>query len=106
MSAWTYCLYGKAALNIVPPRLRIPKWKGLGADSEEKHEPASDIHTASMESLKVLDPRLPIREEADVSGPLMNVRRWVVARTWQKRPPTGKRYSRVNSSDLGQQVAF
>jgi len=34
---------GKAALQIVPPRLRIPCWKGRGADSEEKHEPASDI---------------------------------------------------------------
>jgi hypothetical protein len=25
------------------PRLRIPSWKGPGADSEEKHEPVSDI---------------------------------------------------------------
>ena len=37
----------------------------LGADSEEKHEPASDIDTASMDSLKVLDPEGPIRE-ADI----------------------------------------
>ncbi len=36
---------GKAARKIVPPRLRIPYWKGLGADSEEKHEPVSDIDT-------------------------------------------------------------
>ena len=35
---------GKAAVEIVPPRLRIPWWKGLGADSEEKQEPASDIN--------------------------------------------------------------
>ena len=27
-----------------------------GADSEEKHEPASDIDTVVVESLKVLDP--------------------------------------------------
>ena len=36
-----------------------------GADSEEKHEPASDIDTALMDSLKVLDPEWPIRE-ADI----------------------------------------
>jgi hypothetical protein len=39
--------------------------EGPGADSEEKHEPASDIDTAWMDSLKVLDPEGPIRE-ADV----------------------------------------
>jgi hypothetical protein len=37
-------------------------YKGPGADSEEKHEPASDIDTAVVESLKVLDPEQPIRE--------------------------------------------
>ena len=31
--------------------------KGLCADSEEKHEPASDIDTAVVDSLKVLDPK-------------------------------------------------
>jgi hypothetical protein len=36
--------------------------EGLSADSEEKHEPASDIDTALMDSLKVLDPERPIRE--------------------------------------------
>jgi len=35
----------KAAQKIVPPRSRIPWWKGPGADSEEKHEPVSDIDT-------------------------------------------------------------
>ncbi len=68
MSAWTYCLQdGKAAPKIVPPRLRIPCWKGLGADSEEKHEPASDIDTMAVDSLKALDPKRPIRE-ADIIG--------------------------------------
>src|SRR5258707_5649060 len=67
MSAWTYCLQdGKAAPKIVPPRLRIPCWKGLGADSEEKHEPASDINTEGANSLKALDPKRPIREEAEL----------------------------------------
>jgi len=41
--------------------------EGPGADSEEKHEPASDIDTAWMDSLKVLDPEGPIRE-ADIFG--------------------------------------
>ena len=58
---------GKAAPKIVPPHSRIPCWNGLGADSEEKHEPASDIDTAAMDSLKVLDPDRPIRE-ADISS--------------------------------------
>ena len=40
--------------------------EGLSADSEEKHEPASDIDTALMDSLKVLDPEGPIRE-ADIT---------------------------------------
>jgi len=68
MSAWT-CRKsdGKAAQKIVPPRPRIPSWKGLSADSEEKREPVSDIDTIVVDSLKVLDPNRPIRE-ADI-GP-------------------------------------
>jgi hypothetical protein len=67
MSAWT-CRHpdGKAAQKIVPPRPRIPYWNGLGADSEEKREPVSDIDTAVVDSLKVLDLKWPIRE-ADMS---------------------------------------
>ena len=42
--------------------------KGLGADSEEKREPVGDIDIAVVDSLKVLDPRRPIRE-ADMSAP-------------------------------------
>ena len=42
-------------------------YKGLGADSEEKHEPVSDIDTVAADSLKVLDPKRPIRE-ADMSS--------------------------------------
>ena len=50
--------------------LRIPQWKGLGADSEEKREPVSDIDTAAADSLKVLDPERPIREAdmAELAG--------------------------------------
>jgi len=48
--------------------------RALGADSEEKHEPASDIDTvAVVESLKVLDPKWPIRE-ADSSRTSHHVR--------------------------------
>ena len=41
--------------------------RALGADSEEKHEPVSDIDTAVADSLKVLDLKRPIRE-ADMTG--------------------------------------
>ena len=59
MSAWfCHLTNGKTAQKIVPPRLRIPWWKGLGADSVEKHEPVSDIDIALVDSLKVLDPKL------------------------------------------------
>jgi hypothetical protein len=40
--------------------------RALGADSEEKREPVSDIDTAAADSLKVLDPKRPIRE-ADIA---------------------------------------
>ena len=36
--------------------------EGPGANSEEKHEPASYIDTALVDSLKALDPEGPIRE--------------------------------------------
>jgi hypothetical protein len=36
--------------------------EGPVCDSEEKHEPVSDIDTAAADSLKVLDPKRPIRE--------------------------------------------
>ena len=39
--------------------------EGPCADSEEKHEPVSDIHTVAVDSLIALDPERPIRE-ADV----------------------------------------
>jgi hypothetical protein len=41
--------------------------EGLGADSEEKREPVSDIDTAVVDSLKALDPKRPIRE-ADINS--------------------------------------
>ena len=73
MSAWTCrSSFGKAVQKIVPPRPRIPCWKGLGADSEEKREPVSDIDIAAVDSLKVLDPNRPIRE-ADMTADMIEV---------------------------------
>ena len=40
--------------------------EGPGANSEEKREPVSDIDTAVVDSLKVLDLKRPIRE-ADIA---------------------------------------
>jgi hypothetical protein len=40
--------------------------RALCADSVEKHEPASDVSIAAVDSLKALDPNEPIRE-ADIS---------------------------------------
>ena len=44
-----------------------------GADSEEKHEPVSDIDTVVVDSLKALDPEWPIRE-ADIVDAFWQVR--------------------------------
>jgi len=41
--------------------------RALCADSVEKHEPASDVSIAAVDSLKALDPNRPIRE-ADMRG--------------------------------------
>ena len=66
MTAWTCRQFaGKAAQEIVPPHPRIPCWKGLRADSEEKREPVSDIDAVVVDGLKALDPQWPIRE-ADI----------------------------------------
>ena len=74
MSAWTCRQFaGKAAQKIVPPHPRIPCWKGLRADSEEKREPVSDIDAGVVDGLTVLDPQRPIRE-ADIAARLPNTR--------------------------------
>ena len=70
MTAWTYRRQsaGKAAPKIVPLRPRTPCWKGLCANSEEKRKPVSDINTALVDSLKVLDSKRPIREAVIAGG--------------------------------------
>ena len=45
----------------------------IGAESEEKREPVSDIDTGVVDSLKVLDPDRPIRE-ADIANLARHVR--------------------------------
>ena len=60
-------------------------YKGPGADSEEKHEPVSDIDTVVADSLKVLDLKRPIRE-ADMLCPT-NLGRF------GPTPEVGKAYS-------------
>jgi hypothetical protein len=40
--------------------------EGPSDESEEKREPVSDINTATLDSLKALDPNRPIRE-ADIA---------------------------------------
>ena len=54
---------GKDAPPCLNFLTRKAPYKGPGADSEEKHEPASDIDTVAVDSLKALDPEWPIREE-------------------------------------------
>ena len=56
----------------------VPRWtrrSARSADSEEKQEPASDIDTAVVDSLKALDPKWPIRE-ADNPTAAAFVRYW------------------------------
>jgi hypothetical protein len=51
--------------NASPCLTQEAPYKGLGAESGEMREPASDIDTGVVDSLKALDPECPIRE-ADV----------------------------------------
>jgi hypothetical protein len=61
--------------SVIPRRalFAFRAWKGLGADSKEKREPASDINTCAVDSLKVLDPERPIGE-ADIAEDRCHVR--------------------------------
>jgi hypothetical protein len=57
---------GKRCAALANSLTKKAPYKGLGADSEEKHEPVSDIDTVLVDSLKALDPKRPIRE-ADIT---------------------------------------
>ena len=86
MSAWT-CrqLTARATERLFHLVFESPWWKGLGAESEEKREPVSDIDTRVVDSLKALDPSRPIREADKCSatgnvgyGPIADMRRYSV----------------------------
>ena len=67
MSTWTYrSSDGRPPERLFRLVLETHDGRAPGADSEEKHEPVSDIDTVVMDSLKALDPEWPIRE-ADIA---------------------------------------
>jgi hypothetical protein len=66
MSAWSFRSTDDKAAQQMFRLLRIPRWKGLGADSEEKHESASDIDTAVADGLKALDLKRPKSVEPEI----------------------------------------
>jgi hypothetical protein len=57
-----------AALPCLNFLTKKAPYKGLCAESVEKHEPASDIAIVVVDSLNALDPNRPIRE-ADIGRP-------------------------------------
>ena len=63
--------------------------RGLGADSEEKREPVSDIDIAVVDSLKVLDPNRPIREADSCTAAIVTT---AIARNWEFSPAAGVGY--------------
>src|SRR5437588_5364429 len=67
MSAWTYRLTARPPDRLFHLVLESHDGRAPGADSEEKHEPVSDIDTGVVDSLKALDPEWPIREADIVS---------------------------------------
>src|SRR5438105_1934116 len=64
---------GKRCAALANSLTKKAPYKGLGAESGEKREPASDIDTAVVDSLKALDPEWPIRE-ADIAWRHWHVR--------------------------------
>jgi hypothetical protein len=62
---------GKRCATLANSLTKKAPYKGLSADSGEKHEPVSDIDTAAEDSLKALDSNRPIRE-ADIA-PIVDI---------------------------------
>ena len=74
--------------------------EGPGADSEEKHEPVSDIDTAVVVvGLKALDPEWPIREASGCR--LLAVRPEGANHQWRKIPPRELSIDLVADERLG-----
>src|SRR5499427_2416229 len=53
--------------NASPCLTQKAPYKGLGAESEEKREPVSDIDTGVADNLKVLDPNRRLEKRTSVS---------------------------------------
>ena len=60
-----FVLTARRTKRLLHPVLESHDGRALVPIPEEKREPVSDIDTATVDSLKVLDPKRPIRE-ADV----------------------------------------
>ena len=74
MSAWTYRRSTASPTERLFHLVFEPHdGRALVPSSAEKREPASDIDTAVVDSLKALDPERPIRE-ADIDCDCRNVR--------------------------------
>src|SRR5206468_12203844 len=64
---------GKRCAALANSLTKKAPYKGLGAESGEKREPASGIDSAVVDSLKALDAEWPIRE-ADIARHHRHVR--------------------------------
>src|SRR5437660_8168033 len=67
---------GKRCAALANSLTKKAPYKGLGAESEEKREPVSDIDTGVVDSLKVLDP----------DGRLEKRPNWCLATNWREVP--------------------
>jgi hypothetical protein len=62
MSAWTCRQSARPPIRLFHLVFESHDGRALCVDSVEKHEPASDVDTAVVDSLKALDANRPIRE--------------------------------------------
>src|SRR5215468_2282313 len=77
-----------AGKNASPCLTQKAPYKGVGADSGEKREPVSDIDTAAVDSLKVLDLKWPIREAEVVA--IFIVPGFTFEHPWGRRRPSSR----------------
>jgi hypothetical protein len=77
------CAMPRASLRSVLLICAFNTARMCRGESVEKREPASDIDTATLDSLKALDPDRPTRE-ADIDHDGSNVR--FVPKRWGNRP--------------------
>jgi len=96
---------GKRCAALANSLTKKAPYKGLGAESEEKQEPASDIDTGLVDGLKVLDPERPIREAAVSNRSNAGLFNHLVGERKQRRRYSQTEHSRGlsvdNQLDLG-----